>query len=300
LKLSLKTKTLNIVRALFKNNFLEKIIYMFAKGKSPSHPLSKMIPNNYQYPKGSIRKVTRNGITYLLDISDLVDWHVYFGIEDLAHNELYKLCAKGNIIFDIGTNIGCVLMNFSKQVGVNGYVYGFEPDRINYKKCMQNLGLNSFHNISVQQCGLGEKQENKVMTIHSESNRGMNRISNTTSNPNIQNNEFVTINTLDNFIKEQNIQKVDLLKIDVEGYEFNILKGAFTTLNSFHPQLFIELDNENLKEQNSSAKELVKYLQEIGYAIIHAENKVQITEFYNFDKCHFDIICKFEKTNYKN
>ena len=64
-------------------------------------------------------------------------------------------------------------------------------------------------------------------------------------------------------------------------------------IDTFHPILFIELDNKNLVDQGSSAKELVLLLEGLGYAIIHSESSNRIDSNFEFSNCHFDIIAEY-------
>jgi hypothetical protein len=87
--------------------------------------------------------------------------------------------------------------------------------------------------------------------------------------------------------------KIDLVKVDIEGYEYEWLLGAEKTLSKYKPTLFIELDDNNLKQQNSSALLLVVKLKEFGYTIF--DDRIDISNQVDFDNCHFDISCFYNK-----
>lgn len=284
---SLKTNFFNLFRSVFKNKTLEQLIADYSQGKEVKNPVSKIIPNNYQYAKNSFRNVTRNEINYKLDISDVVDWFIYFGLKDDAHDALFKMCNEDNVVFDVGTNIGSVLMNIAKKVGINGRVYGFEPDPANYKKCMTNMRLNNFKNISVLNSGLGEKKSNVFLKVDVDDNRGMNRVEKNKSENSVQ----ITLTTMDDFVIENNIKKLDLIKIDVEGYEYNVLKGAQKTITSLRPKMFIEINDDLLRLQEASAKSVIFLLNELNYKAINSRTSKTISVEDDFEKCHFDAIC---------
>jgi FkbM family methyltransferase len=153
----------------------------------------------------------------------------------------------------------------------------------------KNTALNSFFNVKVDNLGLGDVIGELLLVVDTESNRGGNRISKNTLGK-----EFykVQIVSLDEWIKNKNVQHIDLIKMDVEGFEYNVLKGAEKTLEKFHPILFIELDDENLKLQDASAELVIKFLIEKNYVITNSENNESITEKSNFNYCHYDIIAK--------
>lgn len=296
--MQIKTLIFNTVRNFLRLKFLEKILVNLTIGRTIDSFLVKLLPNNYQYPKNSIRNVSRNNVNYQLYISDLVDWHVYFGIREIGQEKLMNLCKDGDYIIDVGANIGSVMLNLAKRAGSNGKVYGFEPDLITYDRCLKNILLNNLNNIILINEGLGSEETESFLYITSEYNRGMNKIK-----PNIDNKltgNIIRINTLDNFITNNKISKVDLIKIDVEGYELSVLKGAEKTIQKMKPLLFIEVDDNYLKEQGSSARELVSYIkEELNYLIFNAHNDIEINIDSNFTNCHFDAICK-NTPNYYN
>lgn len=289
MKLSLKTKTFDFFRQIFKISFLERFLVKITTNKPFSSIVVKFIPNNYQYKSNSIRIVNRKGINYKLNIFDYVDWWIYFGLIDDSRERLYELAGDGNTIIDVGANMGETIMNFSNIVGTKGEVYGFEPDRINHERCTDNLKLNNFKNIILNNVGLGDVPGQFKIRVDTPSNRGGNRISNSTDDTNT---EIINVITLDDYVNNNKLHRVNLIKIDVEGFELNVLKGAIKTLNQYKPILFIELDDTNLNQQNHTAQELVSFLMNIGYKIVNAETNESITEESDFKNCHYDIICR--------
>ena len=126
------------------------------------------------------------------------------------------------------------------------------------------------------------------LSVVDENNRGMNRI--VESNESL-NTSKIEVTILDNYIKLKDITRVDLIKIDTEGFEMNVIKGAKDLLKRFRPILFIELDEKNLIAQNSSPKELVKHLINLNYKIVNANNNDTISLNSDLANCHIDIIC---------
>jgi FkbM family methyltransferase len=275
-------------RAIFKLRILENSLRKLIIGRSPDDFISKLAPNNYQYSTNSFRQFDYNGIKLNADIHDYVGHYLYYGFLDSGQKALMSLVSKDFIILDIGTNIGSTLLQFAYKIGPNGRVFGFEPDTENYANCMHNIGLNNFKNVSVDNIGLGSASGEFLLSIDCESNRGGNRI---VANPSV-NAKKIKVDTLDHWVEINNITKLDLIKIDVEGYEMNVLEGGLATISKYHPILFIELDDNNLKLQNSSAIELVSLLLKCGYVIVHAETNQEVTSDFNFSDTYFDIICR--------
>ena len=189
---------------------------------------------------------------------------------------------------DIGTNIGWTALNFA-QIAKYGNVVGFEPDAYNFERCTENLSLNNFPNLKVYPLGLGDLNQEALMELRVPTNRAGNRVvasmAGTTSK--------IKIVRLDDFAPLNASPSVDLVKVDVEGYEWHVLKGAQKLLQNHKPILFIEVDDNNLKDQGNSASQLIEFIFEMGYGkIVHAENNQLISADTDFNNCHFDIIAR--------
>jgi len=282
--LSIKTKTLNSIRKLFCNHFAEKIFIYF--GISNTF-LTKIIPSEYLYKKGTLRNVNYNGIKYNLDISNVVDHGIYFKYKDNGQIFFTDLFKPNYTIIDIGANIGATVLKYSK-LATEGKVFGFEPSKKNFKRLTDHIKLNNISNIVPLNFGLGSEKSTLKLFEVVESNPGMNRIlQNQDENFNF---EEIEINVLDTWIEENKITKIDCIKIDVEGFEMEVLKGAYRTLEVFKPILFIEVIDSNLKENNSSALDVYNYLSNFNYTIYKAYNK-QILNELELQNCQFDILC---------
>lgn len=294
LKVGSKTRFLNIFRRIFQFTFFENMLSRKTRDASVDSFWARLIPPNYMYKKGSERNVERRGIKYSLDINDYVEHGVFFGYRDAGFEELLNLARGRKIIIDVGVNIGSTILNFSR-LSPDGKMIGFEPDSKNFLKARRNLELNNFANVTLINKGLGEKSEKVKLFNVNANNAGMKRVLNASSSEPDVNLSFdeIEIITLDSFIEEKDIPQIDLIKIDVEGYEFKVLTGAKKSLQNYLPILFIELDDENLKAQGNSAQALTSFLECLGYKIYRADDQQPITSSDNFNDCHFDIICKF-------
>ena len=293
LKISPKTRFLNFFRRIFKLKPLEDMLVKKTINLPVESFWLRLMPPNYLYAKNSRREIERCGIKYSLDVSDYVEHGVYLGYKDAAAEQLLSLAKDKKVIFDVGVNIGSTLLNFSK-LSPNGMVFGFEPDSGNFYKAEKNLKLNNFDNVILINKGLGEKSEKVKLFSVNENNAGMNRILNDADSETDENLTFeeIEIITLDGFVKEKNIAQIDLIKIDVEGYELKVLKGAEQSLRKHFPTLFIELDEENLKVQNNSAQSLISFLEQLGYEIRRADNQKVVSGEDDFSRCHFDVVCE--------
>jgi FkbM family methyltransferase len=289
-----KTKVLNSVRALFMNPLGEGFLHSCISSCGQATQIHKLAPNHYQYPKPTWRVAKRNGIHYRLDISDFLDWNIYFGLVEGEKELLYGLCKAGDTVIDIGTNLGETVLHFSRLVGERGSVVGFEADPRTYKKCEANLQLNQSKNIRLENFALAHQREKFRLYVDNEFNSGGNRI--LLGSP-AQKKDFVEIEALpfDDYVEEKKLNRVDVIKIDVEGFEMRVLAGAERTIERFHPKLFIELDDQNLRANQNSARELVEWVGKFGYQMRSSATSETVTSASDFSNCHYDLICEWKK-----
>ncbi|MFN0277450.1 MAG: FkbM family methyltransferase [Pyrinomonadaceae bacterium] len=279
---SLKTRSLDVVRRIFTEPPFEQFLYSLAGGTRYLGMLSRTIPNPYLYKAGSMRNVTRDGFNYALDLSCMMQWVVFWNFKEKQRDRLYSLVNEGDVVLDVGTNIGEMLLHFARLVGNDGFVYGFEPDETNFANAQKNISLNDFQNIHVFNFGVSDKKETQKLYRVDEHNLGMNRILNDAEAARFEDFTVIETDTLDNIVVRNRIQKVDLIKIDIEGYEMHALRGARTVLETFKPKLFIEVGYARLLNLGTSPNELISYLNKFGYKVFHAETEEVITENYDF------------------
>jgi FkbM family methyltransferase len=288
-KTTFKTKIFNSIRSIFKFPFFEKIISYLNNGKESSSVISKLVPAEYLYRNPSWRNVARSGIRYRLNLSNVIDHYIFFGYKDLAFINFISKLSRDSIVFDIGANIGATSLPYAKKCS-EGMIYSYEPDKINFERLKENIDLNSFKNITLNNIGLGDKEEEVKLYRVSATNPGMNRILKTTE----KDLDFTTIkiNTLDNEVFEKyKLVQLDAIKIDVEGFEHNVLNGADRVIETFRPIFFIELIDSNLKENGSSAISLVgKLIEKDNYKVFEAQRMHPIETTSDLNNCRLDII----------
>jgi len=291
LQISPKTKLLNFFRRFFIMMGIDKILPTFTRHSSINSFAARLIPPNYLYDSNSIRKLSFEGINMKLDISDAVEHFTYYSFDEPALQVLYRFAKPGMTLIDIGANIGATTLNMAKRVGTTGKVFSFEPSPHNYQKASDNIRLNNFQNIKLINQGLGNEKTTAFLYNVNLNNRGMQRLLNENSEISGYDKTEVQIDTLDSSIHQFGIPSPSLIKIDVEGYELKVLQGGLETLKMHKPALFIEIDDNNLKEQGSNAKELVEFLLQLRYTIIDAADGRHVNEVTDYTNCHFDILC---------
>jgi FkbM family methyltransferase len=164
----------------------------------------------------------------------------FYEIETLNHikNEFPQI----RHVIDIGSNIGNHVLFYCSEMGAN-QVLCFEPNEFNRSVLIENIKINHLDlNVTVYGCALGSKAGVGVQRDFSISNTGMNRIERVENMPDKQ--SKVEIRSLDSY----NVESVDFLKIDVEGFELEVLKGGIDTLQRCRPIILVEVFDDNLME----------------------------------------------------
>ena len=207
----------------------------------------------------SLRKLTRK-----LGLNSLLFKIIYNGnsYEELFDNFFRSKLKSDFCVYDIGANMGLYSIEFAKIIGYGGKVFSFEPSAINFKKLTNNV-----------------KNKSNIITINSAVGRdisklfisqGVDKIG-ATSKLNESNNgigNWVDVTTIDELIKSLPIPNA--IKIDVEGFEINVLEGARKTL--LNPELKVvgvEIHSTILDEQGVKypVKLIEKIFEESGFIL---------------------------------
>ena len=163
-----------------------------------------------------------------------------------------QMVRPGQVVVEVGANIGTHTLFLSQQVGPTGIVLAFEPQRIVFQTLCANLALNSVMNVDCRQAALGaEPGEIRVPSIDYRRPGNFGGL----SLGEWQQGEIVPLITLDSL----QLGRCHLIKIDVEGMEKQVLQGALSTITRFKPLLYVENDRKE------KSLELVQYLTNLGY-----------------------------------
>jgi len=160
-------------------------------------------------------------------------------------------------VVDIGANIGYYAL---MEARVCKEVLAIEPEPANYELLLKNIKLNGCKNIRTLQAAVGDTNGTTELAISDAANWHRVKTKSTKRDT-----ITVPITTLDTYLGNK---KVDMVRMDVEGYEFNILKGMEQTIaNNPKLVLFIELHGEYLKEYGTSAEEVLRFLAQHGFMV---------------------------------
>ena len=187
--------------------------------------------------------------------------------EPLSTKLFGTVLKEGMTCLDVGSNIGYYVCLENKIVGKNGRIIAIEPSPINFKYLQKNVNLQNSTNIEVFNFACGKEDGKIDFLVSNRSNWSRVASDDLIDAPPDAILETVSlpIKKLDSFIDEQNIPKIDFVRMDVEGYEVNILDGMTEILRKFKPQLQIEVHLFILGVE--STRKLLEFFKTLGYAI---------------------------------
>ena len=188
----------------------------------------------------------------------------FYGTHDERYivTKLLKIIKPGDICWDVGANIGFYTCLLASQVEDRGAVVAFEPAVRTCGYLNENVSLNQFTNVTVVNKGLSDKQEQRPL-YYSEAGLAEGTASLKYADGRAAS-ERVTLDTIDNLIPELPIP--DFIKIDVEGYQLEVLRGAEYCLKTHAPLLMAEL--RDVGETNRAIfGEIEDYVADLGYQL---------------------------------
>lgn len=169
-------------------------------------------------------------------------------------------------ILDIGANTG--QFAFFPLLNEELNILSFEPQKEIYKILVENVNLNSIKNTKCYNIGLsnniGEFTLNKPVLGES----GLATLGSTPIRFSDKIEELVNVTTLDAFVVENNIDKIDLIKIDTEGHEYFVLKGGLETLHKMKPDIICEINESNMQQCGTNFSDFNNFINSIGYSIV--------------------------------
>lgn len=221
----------------------------------------------------------------------------YVSLSNLTQNRLFepdlllldRYIHQGDICFDIGSNNGEYTFLFEKYAGAKN-VYAFEPI-LKLNKILKKI----FTDVNIFQIALSSKNQIcdfKIPKINNFYFYSRGKLDIQILEPNETDSHIVKVEcrTLDSFVSELNLLKLNFIKIDVEGHEFEIIKGGINTFKKFKPIILLEIEQ---RHHDFNIKEIFDFIEALGYKM----------KFYNILDDTFLPVSNFSSTlnqNYEN
>lgn len=171
---------------------------------------------------------------------------------------LRQLCRPGSVAVEVGANIGTHTLVLARSAGPTGYIYAYEAQRVVFQTLCANLALNSIVNVDARHAAVGAEPGQIVIPdidYTQTANFGGVSVNTFTSGRKIP-----RIN-LDNDLDRIDLDRLNLIKIDVEGMELEVLRGADALIGRFRPGLYVENDRVDRSEA------LIRHLLNLDYRL---------------------------------
>lgn len=186
----------------------------------------------------------------------------YGNFEEVELELVHKNLSEKSVFFDIGANVGLYSLSAARQFN-NIEIHAFEPVPDTFRELKNNLEKNQLNSkIIINQLAVSNTNESVYMTTDYHSSNYM------TESTSLQNKIEVTCTTIDDYVEKYSIQKIDFIKIDVEGQELLVLQGCEQCLKKFKPILLVEIiEQENIffDRKFQDYMQVINYLTDLGY-----------------------------------
>ena len=206
------------------------------------------------------------GLMRVLNYGERLNWALESGkVCDAVPwlDRIEPLISKEDIIFDIGANMGIIANWFAHR---SKQVYAFEPHPDNISTIKSQKKLRNINNLTLYDIALGDKESK--MQLHVKGFHGHHSLGDVDNSPTIGKIE-VNVRKLDDVFGELNIAKIHFMKIDVEGFEADVLNGASKLLNDKKINyILFELQDTILNSIQRTSSEVFQILFTAGYQII--------------------------------
>jgi FkbM family methyltransferase len=232
--------------------------------------------------RGDLVRVVRKRVRWELDLSEGIDLAIFlFGqFENSTAKVLKKLVRPGATVFDIGANIGAHTLPLARLVGPKGKVYAFEPTAYAFGKLKRNLAQNPdlTPRVLAEQVRLTSPRAGDSPEIYSswrlvrqeprhEKHFGIPKST-----------EGSRSMTLDDYWETAGAPRVEIIKLDVDGFEVEVIQGSKRMLKQCRAPICMELSPYVLEERGSSFAELFKVLGECGYQLVDLKRRLPIVD----------------------
>jgi FkbM family methyltransferase len=207
-------------------------------------------------------EVTRGRLRWMLNPSDFMQSGLFWLGEqdrwDVFH--IKRMLRPGAVVFDAGANFGYYSLVIAASLGAACEVHAFEPNAKTYERLARNIELNELGGaVRAYKLGLSDSEGTGRM-VEREGNSGAASVETTAQGD-------TELTTLDAFCAARAVRRVDFVKIDIEGFEERMLRGATETLRRHKPPMLVELNPSTLVRENSSVERVAELLSAYGYKL---------------------------------
>lgn len=245
--------------------------YRSALKVAGGHGLGRVYPfsafnawlNTRALPQLKTNEANVHGHIMRLDARDSLGLSIWGTWEPFETELLQSLVQPGDVVVDVGANIGYYTLLLARRVGAQGRVFAFEPAPENFAILQENVARNGYQNVVLEQKALADTNGFAMLAL-SKTNHGDHRLQNMAAA-----NESVTVETttLDAYLGDA-AQNVSLVKMDVQGAEMRVLRGMKNLLARQSPlTLVLEFFPAALEQMGEEPREILELLRKHNFVL---------------------------------
>ena len=233
-------------------------------------------------PKAGHQTASIYGSRFSLDLSDFIQRHIFAGSYERVESQIIRgMLRPGMTFVDVGANVGYYTALAAEAVGADGRVFAFEPSEYAFPRLRRMVQVNRLNYVTVLQCGLADAPGQMTLYGGAEDDLLNNHTATMVPNDN-PHQRLVEIDTLDRLAERLNIEHIDVLKIDVDGLEELVLRGASALIHESRiDNVMVECSEFWLQRMNTSTPEIAEYLTSNGF---HKASQMGRSDNYLFSR----------------
>ena len=217
---------------------------------------------------GPVRIEVEPHVSFLLDPRDLVSVTILRvgSWQPEIWNSISPALSEGSVFLDVGAHIGYFSMKAAVKVGKTGRVVAFEPNPETLRLLRDDAAASDAGNVIVEPIACTDREQMLTLYAGPSFNTGTSSLAR--ENVPVEGSAksyTVRGRKIDDVIRELSLTRVDAIKIDVEGAEGYVLRGAFETIKRFHPKLVIEVVPAQLANLHTTPEDIQSLLRAAGY-----------------------------------
>ena len=260
-----------IFKKIFSNFFKKIVIHLAGHGIGNN----KIVSSIFNYLKSNLKSefVEIDGNKLFLDKNDSLCLSINGIYEEFETSIVKKEVNSGDVVIDVGANIGYYTLIFAKLVGEKGKIFAFEPDPTNFQLLKKNVEINGFHNVILEQKALSDNSGKMMLSLNNENTAGHHL---DFKNQNTTNSTEVDVLSLDEYFLNKNID-INFIKMDVEGAESNVIKGMTNILkNSKDLKMIVEYNPNAINQLGLNPENYLNLLSINGFSFYDIDETTKI------------------------
>jgi FkbM family methyltransferase len=241
----------------------------------------------------------KNGVLFNFDLANPLHrgWYVDLGCSSVETLFYKRVLKPGDVVIDVGANVGYMTAIFASIVGKNGQVHSFEPvPKLHSKlEMLAKDNNNKNYNIITNPCAVGDTNGTITINVLKEgADYGTSSVvPGLRKEENIKEKIEVPVVKLDDYAKEQKLTKVSFVKIDVEGFEFPVLRGMELILKQFKPIILCEIMPAAYSLLDSNVNNLLEHMGWFNYKCYKLDinfDRLKEIRSWNFNEVTTEVI----------